>query len=270
MEGHRINAFSDGKAKLESLGYEFEPVQLYDVPLPAYLDLINRNWTVAIAATPDVAAQLRANRPGWRRLGVSDNTIFEQKVGAPAIVGVNDAGGQAIEAIGLPEARATVAVNAPDYTSQWAVAAVEAAATREEAVVSVNGVVRARVHRGAVLVLIDPRGAVDVYPIEAARNLRIPFDMKIFSLFHVTGAVSCSDVGNAGWTDIAGDVAPHGPARRQLPAVRDVRAFLPHRGRGRRSQGHRSQGERRRRHHRQHFRPVGRRRSGQVEARAGG
>ena len=82
-QGYRIFAFNDGRVKLETLGYEFEPVQLYDVPLPAFLDVIGRNWTVAIAATPDVAAQLRANRAGWKGLGVSDSAIFEQKVGTP-------------------------------------------------------------------------------------------------------------------------------------------------------------------------------------------
>ncbi len=74
-QGYRIYTFDDGKVKLETLGYEFEPVQLYDVPLPAFLDVIGRNWTVAIAATPDVAAQLRGNRDGWaaaRRLGQRD------------------------------------------------------------------------------------------------------------------------------------------------------------------------------------------------------
>ena len=202
-QGYRIFAFSEGRVKLGTLGYEFEPVQLYDVSLPAFLDVIGRNWTVAIAATPDVAAQLRANRAGWKGLGVSDSAIFEQKVGTPlALVGVNGASGQAIQSAGFPEARASVALNAPiGTTGRMAAAAVDATANRDEAVVSVNGAARVRVRRGAALVLIDPRGGIEAYPVEGARNLRVPFDMTIFPLFRVAGAVSCVDVGNAGWKD---------------------------------------------------------------------
>jgi len=208
-QGYRIFAFNDGRVKLETLGYEFVPVQLYDVPLPAFLDVIGRNWTVAIAATPDVAAQLRANRAGWKRLGVSERAIFDQKVGAPlAVVGVNGAGGQAIESVGLPEARASVALNAPiGTTGRIAAASIDVTADRAEAVITVNGVVRARVSRGAALVLIDPRGGIEAYPADGERNLRVPFDMKVFPLFRVTGAVSCVDVGNAGWKDISTVVA---------------------------------------------------------------
>ena len=57
--------------------------------------------------------------------------------------------------------------------------------------------------RGAALVLIDPRGGIEAYPVEGARNLRVPFDMNIFPLFRVAGAVSCVDVGNAGWKDVS-------------------------------------------------------------------
>ena len=204
-QGYRIFAFGDGRVKLETLGYEFEPVQLYDVPLPAFLDVIGRNWTVALAATPDVAAQLRNNRAGWKRLGVSESAIFEQKVGLPlAVIGVNGASGEAIQSIGVPEARASVALNAPlGTTGRAAAAAVDVTANRDEAVVSVNGAVRARVTRGAALVLIDPRGGIEAYPVEGARDLRVPFDMKVFPLFRVVGSVSCVDVGNAGWKDVS-------------------------------------------------------------------
>jgi len=204
-QGFRIFAFSEGRVKLETLGYEFEPVQLDDVPLPAFLDVIGRNWTVALAATPDVAAQLRNNRAGWKRIGVSEATLFEQKVGTPlAVIGVNGASGEAIQSIGSPEARASVALNAPiGTTGRAAAAAVDVTANRDEAVVSVNGVARARVSRGAVLVLIDPRGGIEAYPVDGARNLRVPFDMKIFPLFRVAGAVSCVDVGNTGWQNVS-------------------------------------------------------------------
>ena len=92
--GYHVFAFAEGRGQMERLGYSFEPVQLFDLTLPDYLDVIGPQWTVALAATPDVAAQLRANRPGWGRLGVS-NALFAQKVGAPlAVVGV--AGARAV------------------------------------------------------------------------------------------------------------------------------------------------------------------------------
>ena len=144
-------------------------------------------------------------------------------------MGVNGASGQAIQSAGFPEARASVALNAPiGTTGRMAAAAVDATANRDEAVVSVNGAARVRVRRGAALVLIDPRGGIEAYPVEGARDLRVPFDMTIFPLFRVAGTVSCVDVGNAGWKDVSTILArADGAADRQLPAVPDLGDVLP-------------------------------------------
>ena len=107
-QGYQVFAFEEARSTLEKLGYQFEPVRLFDVPLPQYLDVIAERRIVALAATPDVAAQLRENRRGWARLGVSHTTVFGQKIGAPiAIVGVIGAGA-ATESIGFPRASVTI------------------------------------------------------------------------------------------------------------------------------------------------------------------
>ena len=62
---------------------------------------------------------------------------------------------------------------------------------------------RARTASGAAVVLVDPSGRVEAYELDAARRLRVPFDMNAMPLFRLTGTVSCADVGNAGWTNIS-------------------------------------------------------------------
>ena len=208
-QGYRVFAFDDGRGRLERLGYQFEPIQLFDTPFPQYLDVIADRWTVAIAATPDVAAQLRANRRGWARLGVSSAAVFDQKVGAPlAILGVKGSGGAAMESIGAPRASVAVAKGAAiDGTGVVAAAAVTVSADRDEAAISIDGVERARTARGVALVLVDPRGGIDAYTLDGTRDLRVPFDMRLMPLFKITGTVTCADVGNAGWLDISATAA---------------------------------------------------------------
>ena len=126
-------------------------------------------------------------------------------MGAPlAILGVTGADGAALEAVGFPDANVAVAAGAAiGDTGARAAAAIAVSANRDQAVVSVNGVERARTGRGAAVVLVDPRGRVEAYNLDASGRLRVPFDMNIMPLFRVTGAVSCVDVGNAGWRDIS-------------------------------------------------------------------
>ena len=160
-QGYRIFAFSDGKVKLETLGYEFEPVQLYDVPLPAFLDVIGRNWTVAIAATPDVAAQLRANRARLAAAGCLGQRDLRTEGRRAAGHRRRQRRRRTGDRSGRP-ARSAGRGRAECADRQrpggWPRRRVEVTANRDEAVVVVNGVARARVSRGAVLVLIDPRG----------------------------------------------------------------------------------------------------------------
>jgi hypothetical protein len=68
--------------------------------------------------------------------------------------------------------------------------------------VAVGGVERARVGRGVALALVDAAGRIESFSLETAAGLRVPFDMRVLPLFKVTGAVSCMDVGNAGWQDV--------------------------------------------------------------------
>ena len=56
-------AFEEARVTIEELGYQFGGAALR-VPLRNTSDVIGDNRVVALAATPDVIAQLRANRPG--------------------------------------------------------------------------------------------------------------------------------------------------------------------------------------------------------------
>jgi hypothetical protein len=221
--GYRVFAFDDGRGRLERLGYQFEPVQLFDTPLPQYLDLIPDRWTVALAATPDVAAQLRANSRGWARLGVSTSTLFGQKVGAPlAILGVAGTRGAAMESIGAPRAALSVPAGGPiGGTAIVAGASISVTADRDQAVVSIDGIERVRTGRGVAVVLVDPRGGIGTYTLDGSRDLRVPFDMRAMPLFRVTGTVACNDVGNAGWQDISGAAA-----RQMAIRIDNYRPFL--------------------------------------------
>jgi hypothetical protein len=100
---------------------------------------------------------------------------------------------------------------------------IAAHADRDQAVVSIGGIERARTSRGVALVIVDPRGEIEAYTLDGSRNLRVPFDDQVLPLFRVTTGARCADVGNAGWQDIS-----HLAARRMSVRIDNYRTYLSH------------------------------------------
>jgi hypothetical protein len=222
--GYSIFAFDEGRSELQKFGYEFEPVQLLDTTLPEYLDLIRDGSIGAIAATPDVAAQLRTNRAGWRRFGVPEQSIFGRKNGAPlAIVGVKGVPGTAAEADGVPTALVEISKGAIiGRTNVRAPVSFRVRAERDAALITIDGVPAARVTSGAVAVSIDPRGHIETHVFDPLHDLRMPFDMSALPLFRLTATAACNDIGNVGWRNISASVH----SSRIAVRIDNYRAFL--------------------------------------------
>ena len=200
--GYEIFAFAQGRAELGKFGYQFDPVQLYDVPLPDYLDVVREKWTVALAATPDAAPLLRSNPGGWRRLG-STGEAASSGEGVPyALIGVNAADAPALESAGGADVDLSVPAGSPiGSTGVPAAVSLRVEAARERAVVWVNGVERARTSSGAVLVIVDPAAGVESFVLDARRQLKVPFSQGVLPLFKLADSGACADVGNTGWQD---------------------------------------------------------------------
>jgi hypothetical protein len=201
--GYQIFAFAQGKSELGKFGYQFEPVQLYDVPLPQYFDVIRDQWTVAVAATADAVATMPPTPGAWRRLGGSGDPGASPTKTPYGLIGVAAARGRGIESAGRSGFDISVAAgSAIGSTNTAAPAALRVEGNAREAVVSVNGVVRGRTDHGAVLAIVDPAGGVESYVMETGRALRVPFALGVLPFFQVADAGECADVGNVGWREV--------------------------------------------------------------------
>jgi hypothetical protein len=218
--GFQIYAFGEGRRALSDYGYQFEPVELFDLPLPQYLDEVPDRWTIAIAATPAASQGLRDNRRGWRRIGADDARVFGEGRFAYALIGSNGIGRDkagAGEVVVSVDAGTRLASDGPLMT-----AAVTATATEGEAWITIAGAERVRARNGAVVAIIDPAGRVDAYPLDPRFKLRVPFNPAVQGLFRVTRAEVCRDIGNAGWKDFS-DVVNEG---RLSVVINNYRPFL--------------------------------------------
>ncbi|HEX5473706.1 MAG TPA: DUF2723 domain-containing protein [Vicinamibacterales bacterium] len=219
--GYQIFAFGESRAALESIGYQLEPVQLYDLTLPEYLDTIPANWTVVVAATPQVAAQLRSNRPAWTRIGVSLDALLGGPVGrAIAVAGVAGAG-RAAQASGFPGAALDVGAGGRIGTGGPAARPIAAAADRDGATIRIGPTQRHHAGPGALLATIDPAGRIRTYDLDPHHALRLPFDMHPLPLFRVTTGSVCTDIGNTGWHDLTSTLGENVTVK-----IDDYRPFL--------------------------------------------
>jgi hypothetical protein len=199
--GYAVFAFDTARTALEKLGYRFEPVQLFDVPLPDYLRYIGDARTAVVAATPDAAAWLRADPRAWSGLGVSGAMLGNPGAAAPLAVIAGSRGEDPLVSNALP--LNDISGTVPAGAGKPAPIPVRAVAGLDSAAVTVEGVERARVGRGAALALVDAAGRIESFSLDTAAGLRVPFDMRVLPLFTVSGAVTCRDVGNTGWQDVS-------------------------------------------------------------------
>jgi hypothetical protein len=200
--GYAVFVFDSARSALEELGYRFEPVQLFDVPLPEYLRYIGDRRTAVLAATPDAAAWLRADPASWSRLGVSRAMLGDPRTPAPLAVVAGAPGSDPLVSNALPES-AVNGVTAAVSPGGRAPIPARAVAGVDSAAAIVGGAEKARAGRGVALAIVDAAGGIESFSLDTAAGLRVPFDMRVLPLFKVTGAVSCMDVGNTGWQNVS-------------------------------------------------------------------
>jgi hypothetical protein len=215
LDHYEVFAFAQGQRALADYGFQFEPVALLGETVSGYLPNIREGWTVVIVALPDSVPALNLTDTSmWSLVGATPTALAPpDRPNAPyALIGAMGAHGAGLQA--SHEGGLELSVNDGDeigHTGAFAPAAIRVTATDASAVITVGGAVTARIGSGAVIAVINPKGGVEILPLDPRSDVRVPFDMRALPLYRLTRAGACADVGNLGWQDasnvIAGDRA---------------------------------------------------------------
>ncbi|MCX6542871.1 MAG: DUF2723 domain-containing protein [Acidobacteria bacterium] len=209
-DGYDVLAFGQGRRDLVDYGFQFEPVALLGEPVSEYLPVVRDRWIVAIAAAPGAVPGLKLTdgRP-WNIVGATRGALAGRPRAPYGLVGAMGAHGPGLEATWADGFDLFVeAGHQIGRTGVVAPVSIRVAAGAASAVVTVDGVERARTERGAVIAIINPLGEVEAHALDPQWDLRVPFDMRLLPLYRLTRAGTCADLGSdKNWRDVSAMVA---------------------------------------------------------------
>lgn len=199
--GYAVFAFPASVDALFRSGLVFEPVQLWDVTLPAFAASADRGTVVVIAGSGFSAALGPQRGPSFPFIGAR-TALTGQIHRDYAVIGVVGADTGAIEAVG---SGATVTLEAGQEIGPgdaWKGPKVEARA-EHGGTIWLDGRIAVEAPDAVAVLVLTREGAVLRQTFaDPGRQLRIPFEGPP-ALFRLAATRECRDVGNLGWVDIS-------------------------------------------------------------------